>query len=83
MPITKMLQAVQDQHYIQKPINLNIPILILWGDKDKVLPAEWAREYQAYLVGSQLEIISDCGHIPQKECFTDFENAVVKFLGIN
>lgn len=83
MPITKMLKAVQDEHYIQKSIELGIPIQILWGDKDKVLLTDWASEYQSYLVGSQLEIIRDCGHIPQKECFTDFENTVVKFLGIN
>lgn len=82
-PTLNMLKAVRESDYVQSPINLNRPTLILWGASDKVLPTEWAEEYHQYMVGSDIKIFNECGHIPQKECFTEFENALVSFLKID
>ncbi len=83
VPVVQMLKAVTDSDYVQSQIKLDRPTHILWGEKDQVLLTNWAQEYQNYLVGSDLEIIRGCGHIPQKECFTEFEKALVKTLKIN
>lgn len=83
VPVVPMLKAVSEEDYIQSEIKLNRPVNIIWGEKDGVLLTSWAKEYQNYLVGSHLEIIKGCGHIPQKECFTEFEKTLVKTIEIN
>jgi pimeloyl-ACP methyl ester carboxylesterase len=47
--------------------DIKAPTLILWGDKDHLIPVVAAHEFQADIPGSQLVIYPDTGHIPQEE----------------
>jgi pimeloyl-ACP methyl ester carboxylesterase len=47
--------------------NLTVPTLILWGRQDKVIPLEVGRLLHRLIPNSTLEIIEECGHIPQEE----------------
>ncbi|BBB33650.1 conserved hypothetical protein [Thermotomaculum hydrothermale] len=42
--------------------------LIIWGDKDKIIPIKTAYKLEKDLKNSRLEIIENCGHVPQEEC---------------
>lgn len=44
-----------------------VPTLILWGDKDAVIPVEQAHRMAAAIKGSQLQVYENVGHAPQEE----------------
>ena len=42
--------------------SVKVPALIVWGDKDKIVPVSAAKRYLSALPNAKLEIIQDCGH---------------------
>ena len=46
---------------------IHAPVLILWGEKDRLLPATSAEDFRRHIPGAQVELIPNCGHIPQLE----------------
>jgi pimeloyl-ACP methyl ester carboxylesterase len=56
------------------------PTLIVWGDRDSLLPLRHAREYARRIVGSRLRIISQAGHLPMLERPGEFNRLVLEFL---
>jgi pimeloyl-ACP methyl ester carboxylesterase len=47
--------------------NIRAPVLILWGEKDRLLPASSVEDFRRHVPGAKVEIIARCGHIPQLE----------------
>ena len=43
----------------------HMPTLIVWGERDAVLPVEHAHAAQEAIPGSRLEIFENAGHLPQ------------------
>lgn len=46
---------------------LRIPVLLLWGRHDQIVPLSQGSRLNAAIPGSRLEIIEQCGHNPQEE----------------
>jgi pimeloyl-ACP methyl ester carboxylesterase len=46
--------------------DLKAPVLVLWGEHDGLLPRSSLEDFQT-IPGAQLELIPDCGHMPQLE----------------
>jgi pimeloyl-ACP methyl ester carboxylesterase len=46
---------------------IRAPVLNLWGAKDRLLPATSAEDFRKHIPGAQVELIPNCGHIPQLE----------------
>ncbi len=46
---------------------LRVPVLVLWGDADQVLPASGANYFRAALPAGSVEVLEQCGHLPQIE----------------
>jgi len=46
---------------------IEIPTLILWGIKDKVIPTNHSELFKESIMNSQIEIIQDAGHAPFAE----------------
>ncbi|MFB9948540.1 alpha/beta fold hydrolase [Rhizobium puerariae] len=57
-----------------------VPTLILWGDRDKVVPAGYGVAYEDLIPDARLEIIRDCGHLPQIEKVDRFVELVGGFI---
>lgn len=47
--------------------NLAVPALFIWGERDKLVPAGFARHVEEALPSASQVIIDDCGHVPQVE----------------
>ena len=60
---------------------LEIPTLVVWGARDRVLPESQARDAVARLRDGSLSIIPDCGHMPHVERPDLFVAACKEFLG--
>jgi len=59
---------------------LEAPTLVVWGERDRVLPPSQAREAMARLRNATLELAPDCGHLPQVEQPERFASALARFL---
>jgi pimeloyl-ACP methyl ester carboxylesterase len=55
--------------------------LILWGDKDEILPEDAVRTYQSRIPDARLEIIEGVGHRPESEATDQFLTKLKDFLG--
>ena len=46
---------------------LQQPTLILWGDRDRLIPPVAGRQFQQMIAGSRLVMLEGLGHVPQEE----------------
>jgi len=54
--------------------------LIIWGDKDKVIPIKYANVFKENIVDSKLEILEDVAHSPHLEVPERLSRVVLNFL---
>jgi pimeloyl-ACP methyl ester carboxylesterase len=57
-----------------------VPVLIVWGARDPIIPARHGEEAHRMLPGSQLEIFEGAGHLPQVEQPLRFITVLERFL---
>ncbi|HEX3609652.1 MAG TPA: alpha/beta fold hydrolase [Solirubrobacterales bacterium] len=57
-----------------------IPVLIVWGARDPIIPAAHAEDAHRTLPGSRLEIFDGAGHLPQLEQPGHFIAVIERFL---
>lgn len=46
---------------------LSMPVLILWGGRDRLIAPDAGRRLAAQITGSRLVVFDDLGHLPQEE----------------
>ena len=59
---------------------LAAPTLLVHGDRDRVMPVEWAQRAHERLPDSELHVLRGCGHWPPRECPEEFNQVIVNFL---
>ena len=57
-----------------------VPTLIIWGDRDTIIPVEQGRETHEAIPGSRLEIFEGAGHFPHCEQPDHFSKVIVDFM---
>lgn len=65
---------------IAKLPNLQIPTLILWGKKDKLIPIKFAQQFNEDIPNSQLVIFDELGHVPHEEAPLTTVAPVLSFI---
>lgn len=60
---------------------IDCPTMIVWGQRDALLPLRHAREYARRILGSELHVIPEAGHLPMLECPAAFNRLLTAFLG--
>jgi pimeloyl-ACP methyl ester carboxylesterase len=58
----------------------SLPVLLIWGEEDRLLPVSRAREAVRSLPGARLEVIEGAGHTPQAERPDRFNRVLEDFL---
>ena len=58
----------------------NLPTLLVWGERDPIIPPAHGREAHALMPGSTLEIFERAGHFPHLDDPVRFINVVSDFL---
>ncbi len=58
----------------------HMPTLIVWGERDAVLPVDHGHAAQQAMPGSRLEIFEDTGHLPQLDDPRRFVDIVEDFI---
>ena len=57
-----------------------VPVLIVWGARDRIIPVEHGKSAHEAIPGSRLEIFEEAGHLPQVEAPARFVAAVDRFM---
>lgn len=58
---------------------IDVPVSILWGAQDRILPVAIGHELKRLLPQAELKIFDPCGHLPQVERMEEFCDHVVRF----
>ncbi len=61
---------------------IRCPVLLVWGERDYVVPLALANAALAHLAHGELKIIPGCGHAPQLECPREFLQSIQPFLAV-
>ena len=59
---------------------LSLPTLLVWGERDPLVPETYAESMLELIVGSRMELIPGAGHVPMWERPAEFNRAVVDFV---
>jgi pimeloyl-ACP methyl ester carboxylesterase len=58
---------------------ITVPVKIVWGENDRILPVGYARAFRELLPDAELDVIPACGHLPQVEHADRFCERVLRF----
>lgn len=59
---------------------LTMPVLIGWGDQDKLIPISVGYQLHKEILQSALDVYAGCGHLAPQECVSQVGPSVVDFL---
>jgi len=68
--------AAGDRLYLAEAV----PVLIVWGRRDSIIPVRHGEEAHRSIPGSRLEVFDDVGHMPQLEAPGRFVAVLERFL---
>jgi len=57
-----------------------VPVMIVWGSRDPIIPAHHGEDAHRHIPGSRLEIFDSVGHMPQTEAPLRFASTLEDFL---
>ena len=57
-----------------------LPTLIVWGEKDPLIPVRHARDAHASMPASRLEVFPDAGHFPHRDAPRRFATTPLDFV---
>ena len=60
--------------------SLRCPALFIWGDKDRLVPASFARHVEKAVPHARSIVLEDCGHVPQFELPDRTHSLIRRFL---
>ena len=59
---------------------LKMPVLIVWGAEDRIMPLHLGQRMHGLVAQSQMEVFEDCGHLSSMQCGGRIGPKVVEFL---
>jgi pimeloyl-ACP methyl ester carboxylesterase len=59
---------------------LNLPVLVIAGQDDHIIPLDYIVAVAGEIPGAQLVVMPGCGHVPHEECAPAFMENVIAFL---
>ena len=82
LAVTRSLigQDGQNEIVLDRLSHLDMPVLLVWGDSDEIIPIAHAQQALRQLRSGRLAVIPDCGHMPQVERPELLLEAVLPFL---
>jgi pimeloyl-ACP methyl ester carboxylesterase len=60
--------------------SLKMPVLILWGELDRITPLSEGQSIHSLIPQSRLVVASSCGHLAPQSCSSEFGPAMTRFL---
>ena len=81
-PAARFAERSWDEFLLDERLgDLDVPVTLIWGEQDGILPLSYAERMQSMIDGATLTVIPGCGHIPHNECADKFIEALNANLG--
>jgi pimeloyl-ACP methyl ester carboxylesterase len=74
------LDALTDYDFRDRLENVKVPVLLVWGREDNLVPVEDADEFEQRIPNARKVILDDTGHVPMLERPETFNDLVIEFL---
>jgi len=74
------LRASLDYDFRDRLPDVKVPTLIVWGEKDSIIPTRDADEFERLIDDSRKVVMKDTGHVPMAERPQAFNDVLVEFL---
>lgn len=74
------LRASLDYDFRDRLPDVRVPTLIVWGEKDAIIPVRDANEFERLISDSRKVVMRDTGHIPMAERPQAFNDVLTEFL---
>lgn len=76
----KYIWPLPDKGLGRRLRRIKAPTLVVWGEKDKLMPSQYADDFVAKIPDARAEFIPDAGHMAPYERTQDFVKLVDQFL---
>jgi pimeloyl-ACP methyl ester carboxylesterase len=76
----KFIWPIPDKGLKKRMHRIKAKALIVWGEDDALVSVVYAQEFAARIANARVEIIKDCGHVPQVERLEILKPLVANFL---
>jgi pimeloyl-ACP methyl ester carboxylesterase len=70
---------LHDPHLPKWLHRIDVPVSLIWGAQDRILPAAMSKELGRLLPKAELHLIENCGHRPQEEKPGEFCELLFRF----
>ncbi|MBX5436535.1 MAG: alpha/beta hydrolase [Alicyclobacillaceae bacterium] len=77
---SKYLWPIPDKGLRRRLHRIRAKTLIMWGEKDGLIPVQYAYEFQKGIQGSRVVVFENAAHFPQLERLSDAVNATLELL---
>jgi pimeloyl-ACP methyl ester carboxylesterase len=77
---TDALRACLGYDFRDRLPDVRVPTLIVWGEKDSIIPARDANEFERLIGDSRKVVMRDTGHVPMAERPKAFDDVLLGFL---
>lgn len=74
------IKKVLDEDLLADLVKIKINTLIIWGQKDKMVPVKYAKIFNEKIENSKLEIMPKVGHSPHIETPEKLAEIILKFI---
>lgn len=79
--VTRVLDGMAYDQWLGKGLSqIKTPALLIWGRNDALTPLSDGEALHRGIPNSRLEVLGNCGHLPQIEKPADFNKLVLDFL---
>ncbi|MBN1295641.1 alpha/beta hydrolase [bacterium] len=68
------------ERLVERYREIKTPALLIWGEKDTVVPPDIGEKLHLDLVNSTFHVIPDCGHMPMHEKPVELLNLIIDWL---
>jgi pimeloyl-ACP methyl ester carboxylesterase len=77
---TDALRASLDYDFRDRLPEIGVPTLIVWGEKDSIIPVQDAQEFERLIRDSRKVVMQDTGHVSMAERPETFNALMMEFL---
>lgn len=68
-PLARLVATSFKDHALDGRLReITLPVSLIWGAEDRLLPPAYAQELARGLPNAALDLLPSCGHMPQREC---------------
>jgi len=60
-------QAMADPGLLDRLASVTVPVLVIWGEADRIIPVEHGRAYAKAIPNARFLLLPESGHLPQLE----------------